>query len=116
MSASTEPLPAGLPERLELIPHKNFTYLTPDGEVVVYCTSTAPERKALAEAIVERYNAHAELATRAGGKAEELAASLRQCLAIVRLQNGNLHDDINQLMERAQKALLPPAPREQKEL
>lgn len=37
--------------------------------------------------------------------APELLAALRECYAIVALQNGNLHDDINQIMNRARAAI-----------
>lgn len=37
--------------------------------------------------------------------APELLAALRECRAIVCLQNGNLHDDINEIIERATAAI-----------
>lgn len=37
--------------------------------------------------------------------APELAEALKLCLAIVALQNGNLHDDINQIQDKARSVL-----------
>lgn len=34
-----------------------------------------------------------------------LTRSLEECLAIIRVQNGNLHPDINEIMERAVVAI-----------
>jgi hypothetical protein len=37
--------------------------------------------------------------------APQLLESLQQCLVVVRIQNGNLHPDTNEIQERARKAL-----------
>ena len=35
----------------------------------------------------------------------QLYEALIDCVAIVRLQNGNLHDDTNQLIDKAEQAI-----------
>lgn len=67
--------------------------------------SVRNSQTAICDVIPQPTRGEAEANARLIAAAPALLESLCECLAIVRLQNSNLHDDINEIQSRADAAI-----------